>query len=588
MGTLKVNGDISATGNISASSFLGNASSASKWATARTIKIGKTGKSVDGSSNVSWTHYEIGVPYCYDTSPTGSPAYSHWGMLISREENKYGQSGTGDNYFIGVNSNSQLHIGHQLNGTSIITWTNILSEHNYSSYALPLSGGTMSGSPVIKFPASAGSIAASDPMAITYGRISAYGTLCINADTDNSGNEYIILTAGKGLSFSTSDGLAIGQSTLTWQGANVITSGNISSYSAGSTTTLACRWHNNTVTSPAPDCGLVYDANMLYDTPGLFPVVHNGNAMITFNKHSGAHDSQLGFSGNGRIYYRNFNGSALNTTAGWNTIAFTSDTVAGANYASVAGAVDWANITNKPGSFNPSSHTHYNIGYQDTRGDNMTPGNCPEGLSVHLKTNGTDGLTDGGTYHPIFIIKDWGDYSGGPYGQISITANNNMWFRASSSNDSWSSWRNVIHSGNIGSQSVNYATSAGSTPWATESGYAGVAGVVRGTYTGNGGAQGPNYIGRSNVKFNMMNAFSGGPVVNYMDCILMNTYGGGDVPRATGIGVERYSGHLWVAEGSDTSGSWAQVYKAWTSKNMRVGQGQPTHSAEYGDVYFQY
>lgn len=146
MGTLKVNGDISATGNISAYSFLGNASSASKWATARTIKIGKTGKSVDGSSNVSWTHYEIGVPYCYDTSPTGSPAYSHWGMLISREENKYGQSGTGDNYFIGVNSNSQLHIGHQLNGTSTITWTNILSEHNYSSYALPLSGGTITGS----------------------------------------------------------------------------------------------------------------------------------------------------------------------------------------------------------------------------------------------------------------------------------------------------------------------------------------------------------------------------------------------------------------------------------------------------------
>lgn len=231
MGTLKVNGDISATGSISASSFLGNASSASKWATARTIKIGKTGKSVDGSSNVSWTHYEIGVPYCYDTSPTGSPAYSHWGMLISREENKYGQSGTGDNYFIGVNSNSQLHIGHQLNGTSVITWTNILSEHNYSSYALPLSGGTMTGSPVIKFPASAGSIATSDPMAITYGRISAYGTLCINADSDGSTNEYLILTSGRGLSSSTADGLAIGYNTLTWQNNTVIHTGNIGSQS---------------------------------------------------------------------------------------------------------------------------------------------------------------------------------------------------------------------------------------------------------------------------------------------------------------------------------------------------------------------
>ena len=94
--------------------------------------------------------------------------------------------------------------------------------HDY----LSISGGTMSGSPVIKFPASAGSIATSDPMAITYGRISCYGTLCINANTDNNGTEYVILTAGKGLSSSTSDGLAIGTSTLTWQGATVLTSSN--------------------------------------------------------------------------------------------------------------------------------------------------------------------------------------------------------------------------------------------------------------------------------------------------------------------------------------------------------------------------
>ena len=293
MGTLKVNGDISATGNISASSFLGNASSASKWATARTIKIGKTGKSVDGSSNVSWTHYEIGVPYCYDTSPTGSPAYSHWGMLISREENKYGQSGTGDNYFIGVNSNSQLHIGHQLNGTSVITWTNILSEHNYSSYALPLSGGTMSGSPVIKFPASAGSIAASDPMAITYGRISAYGTLCINADTDVSGGEYIILTAGKGLSSSIADGLAIGQSTLTWQGASVITSGNIGSQSVN---------YANSASSASWASGATY-ANSIGST-GF------GDGNFTYLQTSGDFYGATGWAhylianhGNGATYY---------------------------------------------------------------------------------------------------------------------------------------------------------------------------------------------------------------------------------------------------------------------------------------------
>ena len=37
----------------------GNASTADKWKTARTLTIGNTGKSVDGSANVSWTKAEI-------------------------------------------------------------------------------------------------------------------------------------------------------------------------------------------------------------------------------------------------------------------------------------------------------------------------------------------------------------------------------------------------------------------------------------------------------------------------------------------------------------------------------------------------
>lgn len=53
-------------------------------------------------------------------------------------------------------------------------------------------------------------------MAITYGKIQAYGSLAIAADTDNSGDEYITLTVGKGLSGGTADGLTIYQNHLTW------------------------------------------------------------------------------------------------------------------------------------------------------------------------------------------------------------------------------------------------------------------------------------------------------------------------------------------------------------------------------------
>ena len=51
----------------------------------------------------------------------------------------------------------------------------------------------------------------------------------------------------------------------------------------------------------------------------------NANSIFTINKHPGNYYSQLGFSSNGNLYYRNFvNNVAINTTQGWSQLAFTS------------------------------------------------------------------------------------------------------------------------------------------------------------------------------------------------------------------------------------------------------------------------
>jgi hypothetical protein len=54
-----------ASGNFTAgtitAALAGNASSASKWQTARTLTIGNTGKTIDGSTNVAWTLSDIGA-----------------------------------------------------------------------------------------------------------------------------------------------------------------------------------------------------------------------------------------------------------------------------------------------------------------------------------------------------------------------------------------------------------------------------------------------------------------------------------------------------------------------------------------------
>lgn len=46
----------------------------------------------------------------------------------------------------------------------------------------------------------------------------------------------------------------------------------------------------------------------------------------------------------------------------------------------------------------------------------------------------------------------------------------NLLFRKLQDNNSWKSWRTLIHDGNIGSQSVNYANSAGSVAWSNITG----------------------------------------------------------------------------------------------------------------------
>ena len=104
------------------------------------------------------------------------------------------------------------------------------------------------------------------------------------------------------------------------------------------------------------------------------------------------------------------------------------------------------------------SHTHTSINYQDTRSDNTTPAQVPLGLSVHLKSNNIDGLSDGGSYHPSLMIKPWNDKSGWPVGQIAITQNNNLYFRVSKSSDdtTWNAWQKVSKDGHT----HNYAGSS--------------------------------------------------------------------------------------------------------------------------------
>lgn len=105
------------------------------------------------------------------------------------------------------------------------------------------------------------------------------------------------------------------------------------------------------------------------------------------------------------------------------------------------------------------------VSFKDTRSEEVTPNNSLEGLSIHLKTNGKDSLSDGGTYHTVLSAKGWNDHSGGPYWQSSVTANNNMYFRKSTSGTAWGSWQKVLSDNNYTSYTVKKDGTGASGTW---------------------------------------------------------------------------------------------------------------------------
>ena len=73
------------------------------------------------------------------------------------------------------------------------------------------------------------------------------------------------------------------------------------------------------------DCLFEFSSHISKSATGLFTTSNNANAIISFNRHSGDHASQLGFSQNGKIYYRSGNGTAIVDSTPWAQLYTTND-----------------------------------------------------------------------------------------------------------------------------------------------------------------------------------------------------------------------------------------------------------------------
>ena len=133
--------------------------------------------------------------------------------------------------------------------------------------------------------------------------------------------------------------------------------------------------------------------------------------------------------------------------------------------------LNWDNISGKPGSFTPSSHTHSLIKGSDNRSVDNTPAWYMS--NVGYASIYTEFCMSGGaissTYENRTTFIPWNDNSGERPVQLAFN-NSGMFMRTSSSDTTWNTWNTIIHSGNIGTQHVSYADSTGSVAWSNITG----------------------------------------------------------------------------------------------------------------------
>ena len=137
-----------------------------------------------------------------------------------------------------------------------------------------------------------------------------------------------------------------------------------------------------------------------------------------------------------------------------------SDVAAWAKAAAKPG-YSWGEISGKPSTFAPSSHTHsYIVPEGDNRSVATTPDSYKNKLSfAGIKYSNKIGSPTTSNYVYLVGLRGWSDSSGGNSHEIAFYEGGIS--HRDGASTAWGGWKQFIDSGNIGSQSVKYATTAG-------------------------------------------------------------------------------------------------------------------------------
>lgn len=217
-----------------------------------------------------------------------------------------------------------------------------------------------------------------------------------------------------------------------------------------------------------------------------------GYGVLTYLFNGSGYGTQMAWEyGSNRIYIRNrhLGGSGVGSVwrTSWDMLALTTDIPSslknpysltlkanGTTLATYDGSsAKEANFTYANIGAASASHTHTAIVAEDLRA--KYPGQIldPKRMKLSFLSASTLGIKNDGSYYDVITVRSYGNSSGGSDNALLFSKNTNSLYHtgfAFGSTSSWGSPLLIIDSGNIGSQSVAYASKAGSVAWANVTG----------------------------------------------------------------------------------------------------------------------
>jgi hypothetical protein len=189
----------------------------------------------------------------------------------------------------------------------------------------------------------------------------------------------------------------------------------------------------------------------------------------------------------------------------------------------------------------------------------------PSDSEIALETGDGSGGVSAWIWREQYSSSNWGIFHDNYYDVIHFVGNSTSRFSINlTTGDVKVGTNDVIHSGNIASQSVNYATSAGSADYATSAGYASSAGRLSGdsSYTA---------WGQSFWSYGTPNSISG------------NMSGVGDIQCTAGSRIHGNGGALYI--GNANNASWVQIADMCSQSGSSYWNIHANGSASFQSVY---